>query len=179
MQAIVCVDQNWGIGKNGQLLFHIKADMKRFRELTTGHTVVMGRRTLESFPGKKGLPDRHNLVLTHDMNYEAEGCEVIHTAMQAIFSCGLEDFCIGGESVYKLLLPACDRVFVTRVLADREADTHFPDLDATGEWIAEKESEIMEEDGLRFQYVDYVKDMDYDLVRIDLVDEDAPVTDEE
>ena len=178
MQAIVCVDQNWGIGKDGELLFHIHADMKRFRELTTGHTVVMGRRTLESLPGKKGLPQRHNLVLTHDMSYTAENCEIIHNAMQAIFSTGLSDFCIGGESVYRLLLPNCDRVFVTKVFTEKDADAHFPDLDATDEWIIEKESEILEEDGLRFQFVEYAKDMDFDLVRIDMVDEDVPVTDE-
>ena len=80
----------------------------------------------------------------------------IHNAMQAIFSTGLEDFCIGGESVYRLLLPNCDRVFVTKVLAETDADAHFPNLDATDEWIIESESEIMEEDGLRFRYVEYV-----------------------
>ncbi len=176
MQAIVCVDQNWGIGKDGKLLFRIKEDMQHFKRLTMGHTVIMGRKTLESLPGKKGLPGRRNLVLTHDLSYTAEDCEVIHTAMQAIFSTGLEDFCIGGESVYRLLLPNCDRVFVTKVLAETDADAHFPNLDATDEWIIESESEIMEADGLRFQYVEYVKDMDFDLIRLDMVDEDAPVT---
>lgn len=179
MQAIVAVDENWGIGNKGELLFRLPGDMKYFRELTMGRTVVMGRRTLESLPGKKGLPGRRNLVLSSRMDFTAPDCETVHSAMEAVFAAGLEDFCIGGESVYRLLLPACDRVYVTKVFAAREADAHFPDLDATGEWSIASQSEVMEENGLRYQFLEYVKDMDFDLVRIDLVDEDAPVTDEE
>ncbi len=158
MQAIVNVTENWAIGRDNRLLFPLRADLKRFKELTMGHAVVMGRKTLESLPGRKGLPGRRNLVLTHDESFTAPNVETVHTPLQAVFATGAEDFCIGGESVYRALLPACDRVYVTKVLAAAEdADAFFPDLDADPAWEIESESEIMEENGVRFQYVDYVR----------------------
>ena len=159
MQAIVNVTENWAIGRENGLLYPLKADLRRFRELTMGHAVVMGRRTLESLPGKKGLPGRRNLVLTRDPDFEAPNTETVHTPLQAVFATGAEDFCIGGESVYRALLPACDRVFVTRVLETAEdADAFFPNLDEDPEWRIERESEILEENGVRFRYVDYVRE---------------------
>ena len=157
MQAIVNVSENWGIGKDNRLLFPLKADLKRFKELTMGHAVVMGRKTLESLPGKKGLPGRRNLVLTRDESFAAPDVEVVHSPLQAVFATGAEDFCIGGESVYRLLLPVIDRVYVTRVFATAEADAFFPNLDEDPAWKIQRESEIMEENGVRFQYVDYVR----------------------
>ncbi|MBQ0037409.1 MAG: dihydrofolate reductase [Clostridiales bacterium] len=156
MQAIVAVSNNWGIGKDNELLFHIRADLQRFKELTTGHTVVMGRKTLQSLPGQKGLPGRRNIVLTHNPDFTAPDVETVCNPLQAVFACGLEDFCIGGESVYRALLPACDRVYVTKVLADAEADAFFPDLDDDPRWQVEHCSEVMEENGTRFQFVEYV-----------------------
>ena len=159
MQAIVNVTENWAIGRDNGLLYPLKADLRRFRELTMGHAVIMGRRTLESLPGKKGLPGRRNLVLTRDPDFEAPNTETVHTPLQAVFATGAEDFCIGGESVYRALLPACDRVFVTRVLETAEdADAFFPNLDEDPEWRIERESEILEENGVRFRYVDYVRE---------------------
>ena len=158
MQAIVNVTENWAIGRDNKLLFPLKADLRRFKELTMGHAVIMGRKTLESLPGQKGLPGRRNLVLTTNPDFTAPDVEVVHTPLQAVFATGLEDFCIGGESVYRVLLPACDRVFVTRVLATAEdADAFFPNLDEDPEWQIESQSEITEENGVRFQYVDYVR----------------------
>ncbi len=158
MQAIVNVTENWAIGRDNGLLYPLRADLRRFRELTMGHAVVMGRRTLESLPGGKGLPGRRNLVLTANPHFEASGVEVVHTPLQAVFATGAEDFCIGGESVYRVLLPVCDRVFVTRVLETAEdADAFFPNLDEDPEWRIVSESGIMEENGIRFQYVDYVR----------------------
>ncbi len=157
MQAIVNVTENWGIGRYNKLLFPLRADLKRFKELTMGHAVVMGRKTLESLPGKKGLPGRRNLVLTRDESFNAPNVETVHTPLQAVFATGAEDFCIGGESVYRVLLPVIDRVYVTRVLATAEADAWFPNLDEDPQWRIERESEIMEENGVRFQYVDYVR----------------------
>ena len=157
MQAIVNVTENWAIGRDNRLLFPLRADLKRFKELTMGHAVVMGRKTLESLPGKKGLPGRRNLVLTRDESFTAPDVETVHTPLQAVFATGAEDFCIGGESVYRTLLPACDRVFVTKVLAEAEADAFFPNLDEDPSWRIERESEIMEENGVRFRYLDYVR----------------------
>ena len=156
MQAIVAVSENWGIGKDNGLLFHISADLKRFKALTSGHTVIMGRKTLQSLPGGKGLPGRRNIVLTGDKSFAAENAETVHTLSAAVFAAGADAFVIGGETVYRQLLSLCERVYVTRVFASPEADAFFPDLDADPNWEIAAQSEIMEENGLRFQYVDYV-----------------------
>ena len=100
MFAIAAVSQNWGIGKDNRLLFHISADMKRFRELTEGKTVLMGRKTLQSLPGGKGLPRRRNIVLTANHGFTAPDAEIAHTPVQAVFTAGEEAAVIGGESVY-------------------------------------------------------------------------------
>ena len=156
MFAIDCVSENWGIGKDGQLLVHIKDDLRRFRELTLDKSVVMGRKTLESLPGGKGLPRRHNVVLTSNRDYTAENAEIIHFPVEAVFAAGEDAAVIGGEQIYRLLLPLCERVYVTKVFASPEADAFFPDLDADPRWEVESQSEIFQEDGLRWQYVDYI-----------------------
>ena len=156
MQAIVAVSENWGIGKDNDLLFRISADLKRFRELTAGQTVVMGRKTLESLPGGKGLPKRRNIVLTSQPDFTAENTEVVHNPAQLIFAAGADAFVIGGATVYRQLLSLCDRIYVTKVFDAPEADAFFPDLDADPNWEVACQSEVMEENGLRFQYVDYV-----------------------
>ena len=156
MQAIVAVSESWGIGKDNDMLFRISADLKRFRALTSGHTVLMGRRTLESLPGGKGLPNRRNIVLTSDPTYIAENAECVNTPAGAVFAAGADAFVIGGGAVYRQFLGLCDRIYVTKIFADVEADTFFPNLDESPDWEVAEESEIMEENGIRFQYVDYV-----------------------
>ena len=178
MQAIVAVSENWGIGKDNELLFHISADLKRFRELTAGHTVVMGRKTLESLPGGKGLPKRRNIVLTANTDFTAENAEIVHTPAGVIFAAGADAFIIGGATVYRQFLSMCDRVYVTRVFASPEADAFFPDLDADPNWEIAAQSEIMEENGLRFQYVDYVpvEEEEDDFLTVEAPPEDfAPI----
>ena len=157
MQAIVAVDENWGIGREGQLLFHLKADLARFRALTVGHTVIMGRKTLLSLPGGRPLPKRRNIVLSRDPSFAPQGTETAHSAEEAARMAEKDAFCIGGGSVYRQLLPWCDRIYVTRVFASAAADTFFPDLDSDPRWSVAEQSEIMEENGLRFQYVTYSK----------------------
>ncbi len=156
MQAIVCVSENWGIGLDGQLLFHLSADMKRFRALTVGKTVILGSRTLATFPGGKPLPDRRNIVLTRS-SAPIEGAELAHTTQEALDLAGPDAIVIGGASVYTLLLPHCDRVLATVVYASPEADSYFPNLDTHPDWRVESEGELMEENGVRFRFVDYVK----------------------
>ena len=178
MQAIVAVSENWGIGKDNDLLFRISADLKRFKALTAGHTVVMGRKTLQSLPGGKGLPNRRNIVLTGDPTFTAENAEIVHTPAQLIFAAGADAFVIGGAAVYRQLLSMCDRVYVTKVFAAPEADAFFPDLDADPNWQVAEESEIMEENGLRFQYVDYVpvEEEEDDFLTVEAPPEDfAPI----
>ena len=154
MNAIVAVSENGGIGKDNELLFRISADLKRFKELTSGHTVIMGRKTLQSLPGGRGLPNRRNIVITRDSDFTAERAEVVHSIDEALALADEDAFVIGGASIYVTMLPYCDKVYLTKVYAEAEADAYFPALDG---WQVAEQSEIMEENGLRFQYIDYVK----------------------
>ena len=160
MVAIVAVAENWGIGKDGDLLFSIRQDMRRFRTLTSYMTVIMGRKTLESLPGGKPLPKRRNIVLSSRME-PVEGVEIARD-IDELLSLVADDpaeevYVIGGGQAYSTLLPHCDKVLLTRVYASPEADAFFPDLDADGAWKIESESELLEEDGLTFRYIDYVR----------------------
>ena len=156
MQAIVCVSENWGIGRDGRLLIRLSADLKRYRALTTGKTVILGSRTLATFPGGKPLPNRRNVILTRSES-PIEGAELAHTADEARALLSDDAIVIGGASVYTLLLPYCDRVLVTKVFDAPQADSFFPNLDAHPDWRVASESGVMEENGLKFRYVDYVR----------------------
>lgn len=154
--AIVAVDRNWGIGKDDALLVHLPADMKFFREHTTGHPVIMGRKTLESFPGGRPLKNRKNIVITRNPFYEVEGAVVVSTIDAAIEAAGGEDaFVIGGGSVYRQLIDYCELAYVTKIDAELEADTYFPNLDADSRWELVEEGEPMEHDGLQFRFTTY------------------------
>ena len=154
MNAIVAVAENGGIGKDNRLLFRISADLKHFKELTSGHTVIMGRKTLQSLPGGRGLPNRRNIVITRDPGFTAERAEVVHSVEEALALADDDAFVIGGDSIYRAMLPYCDKVYLTKVYASAEADAFFPTLDG---WQITAESELMEENGLPFRYIDYVK----------------------
>ena len=156
MQAIVCISENWGIGLDGHLLFHISDDLKRFRALTVGKTVILGSRTLKTFPGGKPLKERRNIILTRSET-PIEGAEPAHSRQEAIDLAGPDAIVIGGASVYTLLLPYCDRVRVTKVFASPRADSYFPNLDNHPDWRVESAGEVLEENGLKFQYIDYSK----------------------
>ena len=157
MQAIVAVSQSWGIGKDGRLLFRLSADLRRFKALTTGHTVVMGRKTLQSLPGGKGLPNRRNLVLSRRMDYAPENAEAVTSVEALLRTAGEDAFVIGGQQVYEQLLPHCERVHVTKVLADAPADAFFPNLDEDPAWRIASVSDVLTEGGISFQYVEYCR----------------------
>lgn len=157
MQAIVAVSQSWGIGKGGDLLFRLPSDLRRFKAMTTGHTVIMGRKTLDSLPGGKGLPHRRNLVLSRQSDFAPDRAEVIHSVEDILKTAEDDAFVIGGQQVYEQLLPYCARVYVTKVLADPEADAFFPDLDKLPEWKVASVGEMLTENGLSFQYVEYIR----------------------
>lgn len=157
MQAIVAVSQSWGIGKGGDLLFRLPSDLRRFKAMTTGHTVIMGRKTLDSLPGGKGLPHRRNLVLSRQSDFAPDRAEVIHSVEDILKTAEDDAFVIGGQQVYEQLLPYCARVYVTKVLADPEADAFFPDLDKFPEWKVVSTGEMLTENGLSFQYVEYIR----------------------
>ena len=157
MQAIVAVSQSWGIGKGGDLLFRLPSDLRRFKAMTTGHTVIMGRKTLDSLPGGKGLPHRRNLVLSRQSDFAPDRAEVIHSVEDILKTAEDDAFVIGGQQVYEQLLPYCARVHVTKVLSDPEADAFFPDLDKLPGWQVASAGEMLTENGLSFQYVEYIR----------------------
>lgn len=157
MQAIVAVSQSWGIGKGGDLLFRLPSDLRRFKAMTTGHTVIMGRKTLDSLPGGKGLPHRRNLVLSRQSDFAPDRAEVIHSVEDILKTAEDDAFVIGGQQVYEQLLPYCARVYVTKVLSDPEADAFFPDLDKLPGWKVASVGEMLTENGLSFQYVEYIR----------------------
>ena len=138
MNMIVAADKNWAIGKNNQLLVSIPADMKMFREQTTGKVVVMGRKTLETFPGGLPLKNRLNIVLTRNRKLQVPGAVIVHSVdelLERIKDYPEDDvYCIGGDSIYRQLLPYCRKAFVTRIDFAYEADTFFPNLDEMPEW---------------------------------------------
>lgn len=162
MNLIVAVDNNWGIGKDGGLLCHLSGDLKYFKETTMGHPVIMGRKTLESLPGGKGLPGRRNIVLTGKTDYSAEGVEMVHSIpelrkvlkdIQA--GDGAEPFVIGGAAVYDELLPFCDTLYVTKIDETFQADRFFEDLDENDSFRLVWESEEQEENGIKFRFTKY------------------------
>lgn len=159
MNIIVAADSNWGIGKNNQLLVSIPADMKMFRQETTGKVVVMGRKTLESFPNGLPLKNRTNIVLTGNKNYKANGAIIVHTIEELLEEIKKypsdEVYCIGGDSVYKQLLPYCDTAHVTKIDFAYEADSHFPNLDEMPEWKITAESEEQTYFDLEYRFVKY------------------------
>ena len=145
MNLIVNVDKNWAIGLGSKLLVRIPQDMKYFRSMTTGHVVVMGRKTLESFPESKPLPNRVNIVLTRDQSYQAPGAVVVHSMEELKEELKKypeeEVFVIGGGQIYRELLPLCDKAYVTKVVRAFDADVYFPDLDQDPQWKMTKVSE--------------------------------------
>ena len=156
MNLIVAVDQNWAIGKGGDQLCYLKEDLKRFKELTLGHPVILGRKTLATFPGGRPLTNRDNLILSRDPGFSAEGGTVFHDLESLLAVAPADSFVIGGGSVYKALLPYCDTAYVTKIgHAFPEADTFFPDLDADPAWRAVGTEAPLEQDGLVYRYVTY------------------------
>lgn len=145
MNLIVAVDKNWAIGNGNKLLVSIPQDMKFFRETTKGKIVAMGRKTLESFPGGQPLKNRVNVVLTTDKNYKVNGTDVVHTIdemLDELKKYPSEDiYIIGGESIYRQLLPYCDTAYVTKIDHAYDADTHFPNLDEDPQWEMTKISD--------------------------------------
>ncbi len=158
MKLIVAADRNWAIGRSGGLPWHLAGDMRFFRETTTGHVVVMGRATLESFPGRRPLPNRVNIVLTRNQAYEAPGTVLVHSEEELREELTKYDpdqvFVIGGAQVYRALLPQVNTCYVTRVDGTFEADAYLPDLEKEGFHLAWESGEE-EENGIRYRFTRY------------------------
>lgn len=161
MNIIVNVDKNWAIGCGNKLLVHIPSDMKFFRAMTTGKVVVLGRRTLETFPGGMPLRNRTNIVLSANPDYRVKGATVCHSIEELLEELKQYDskeiFIAGGDSVYRQLLPYCDVAHVTKVDRAFEADAWFPNLDQMPEWRITADSDEQTYFDLEFRFLKYEK----------------------
>ncbi len=158
MELIVAVYDDWGIGRDGTQPIALKADRKFFREITRGAMVIVGRRTIEDFPGKKPLPGRVNVALTRSEG-EIEGFTVCHSPEEALTLAEKSEraMVIGGGSVYRQMIPYCDTAYVTKVHVIPESDTFFPDLDADECWKLDEVLQSGEEDGIRYEMCRYTR----------------------
>jgi dihydrofolate reductase len=159
MNLIVAVDNNWAIGYKNNLLVRIPNEQKYFREETTGKVVVLGRKTMEAFPGGQPLKNRENIIMSTNAQYSVKGAEVVHSIqelLEKLQSYSSEDiYIIGGESIYKQLLPYCDIALVTKIDHAYDADTFFPDLDQDSEWELVADSEEQTYFDLEYRFLKY------------------------
>ena len=161
MQAIAAADRNWGIGRNGQLLVRIPADMKMFRQETTGKVIIYGRKTLDTFPMRQVLDNRTNIILSRDPELKVKNAVIAHSLeeLDEILQPYNSDdiYVIGGESVYRQLLPKCDTVHITRIDYAYEADCFFPDLDKDPDFVITETSDEQTYFDIPYTFVKYVR----------------------
>ncbi len=161
MNIIAAVDSNWAIGYKNDLLVRIPNDQKWFQNVTTGKVVVMGRKTLESFPNEIPLKNRTNIVLSNDKSLKVKDAMIVHSIdelFDELKKFNTDDvYVIGGESVYEALLPYCDTAHITKINYAYQADRHFPNLDKLPEWKSVLESEEQTYFDLEYTFVKYVR----------------------
>ena len=161
MNLIAAVDKNWAIGKNNKLLVSIPEDMKFFRQTTTGKVVVMGRKTLESFPNGLPLKNRTNIVLTKDRSYQVKDAILVYSMeelLEELKKYPSEDiYVIGGESIYRQLVDYCDVAHITKINYAYEADSWFPNLDEIEGWEITADSEEQTYFDLEYYFYKYEK----------------------
>ncbi len=159
MNIIVAVDKNWAIGCDNRLLVSIPSDMKFFRETTNGKTVIMGRKTLDSFPGGRPLKNRNNIVLTRNEDFARNDVTVCHSVEEVLEQVkdipGEDVYVIGGDSIYRQMLPYCDLAHITKIDHAYLADTFFPNLDEDPEWIITGDSEEQTYFDLEYRFLKY------------------------
>ena len=160
MILIVAADEKWGIGIKGDLLTPLPEDMKFFREKTKGSVVVYGRKTLESFPNHKPLPNRINIVLTNNKDFQCEGTTVVHSIEEALKECekytDREVFLIGGGTLYRSMLKYCNKAYITKIEKTfDEADTFIYNLDEMSDWKQTEVSDQKEYKGTYFRFTTY------------------------
>lgn len=159
MNLIVAVDNNWAIGNKNKLLVSIPNDMKHFREETTGKVVVLGRKTLETFPQGQPLKNRTNIILSRNAKHEVKGAITVHSVEELLEELKKYDdedvYVIGGDSIYRQLLPFCNVAHVTKIDHEYEADTYFPNLDRDPEWEITADSDEQTYFDLPYQFLKY------------------------
>lgn len=163
--AVVCIDKNFGIGNKGELLVNIPEDMKSFKKITSNGAVIMGRKTWDSLP-KKPLPDRTNIIITRKCkkNPKVQADGTIHSNMKCIKAWLAQKdvidnnngiYVIGGGQIYSELLNSCERIYITKVFTESDADTYFPNIDEKPEWELTEASEVKEHKGIQYQFCIY------------------------
>lgn len=159
MQAIAAVDRKWGIGNQGKLLVHIPEDQRRFRTITQNKILIYGRKTLATFPRSQPLQGRRNIILSSQSDFLVPGAEVVHSKEELLSLVEGEEkdslMVIGGAMVYRELLPQIDRVFITRIDYQYEADAYFPNLDEDLDWHIREEGEEKTYFDLPYTFVEY------------------------
>lgn len=163
ISIIVAVSEDWGIGKDNELLWHISEDLKRFKRLTTGNTIIMGKKTWESLP-RRPLPGRRNIVLTDDPNESIVDSVTAYSIEDALGKCekNEEIFIIGGGSVYRQFVPFADRLYITHVHRKAPADIYFPEIDLNIWNITENEEfEANETNPIPYSYTIYERKKNY------------------
>ena len=172
LTAIAAVSADWGIGRDGDLLFNIPEDKKHFRRTTINHKVIMGRKTLESLPNGKPFGDRKNIVLSRNKEFSPDGVTVCHSTEEVLSL--LENqllknqllkstpdekaFVAGGGEIYKAMLPYCQKAIITKISGAPPADTYFPNLDEDPEWTLAEESDEQEYEELKYRFCTYIKE---------------------
>lgn len=161
MNLIVAVDENWAIGNKNELLVRIPADHKFFREETTGKVVVLGRKTLETFPQGLPLKNRTNIIMSTNPDYKVKDAIIVHSVdelLEEVKNYKDEDvYIIGGDSIYKQLLPYCNVAHVTKIDHAYEADAYFPNLDEMPEWQITADSDEQVYFDLTYHFLKYEK----------------------
>jgi dihydrofolate reductase len=157
ISIIVAVSDDWGIGRDNDLLWHLPEDLKRFKKLTMGNTLIMGKKTWESLP-RRPLPGRKNIVLTDNPQEIIEGSVTAYSIEDALAKCEAteEIFIIGGGSIYRQFMPLADKLYITHVHRKTPADIYFPEIDMKVWEVTEKEEFSSDESGaIPYSYVIY------------------------
>ena len=158
VSIIAAIADNGAIGKGNDLIWYLSEDLKRFKKLTTNHTIIMGRKTFESFPIQP-LPNRKNVIITRQKEYSFKGCKVVHSTEEALEVCKTdgEIFICGGAEIYTQFMNKADKMYLTHLHQDFDADTFFPEFEK-GNWEIVNKSEIKtdKKNGIRFSFIDYV-----------------------
>ena len=148
IKIIVAISKNRVIGDSNKLIWNLPSDLKRFKEITTGHPIVMGRKTFESIG--RPLPNRRNIIITRDEEYEVEGCEVVNSIEEALLLTGNDCFIIGGGEIYKQTLHIAEQIYMTIVDEEFLGDTQFPEL--TNSWYVSKKEDFLSDDKNPYNY---------------------------
>jgi dihydrofolate reductase len=155
VKIIVATSKNKVIGDSNNLIWHLPADLRRFKEITTGNTIVMGRKTFESIG--RPLPNRRNIIITRNTEYEVEGCEIVNSLEEALMICNNNCFIIGGGEIYKQSMEIANQIYLTLVHENFEGDTTFPKIGSEWKMVSSQDFEPDEKNRHSYSFIEYMK----------------------